>query len=906
MAVAARKELTIVRPRIVALSVSAVLLAGALAAPAGGQSSPGRPSLTDARVVRDPGSGLVTMIGSEAGEAVEVGGATPTATSEAFLEHFGHRFGLKDASTEAEVARTLDAGRSRTVTRFEQIHDGVPVVGGEIAVMTDGSGGVISASGEVSPDLEVPTTPGISAGAARDAAVESVAKEHHVNESDLDGGKATLSIYDPALVGPEGGPTRLVWRFEVRGGHHGDIDQFVLVDAERGGIALSFSQIAHAKDRRVCDNANTSTLPCASPYTRSEGGAPAGEVNTDAVYTILGHTYDFLSSHFQIDSIDDAGLPLIGTVNYRESSSVEYRNAFWNGTQTVFGADLGQADDVVAHEVAHGLTQYTSDLFYYYQSGAINEMMSDVFGEFVDLTNGYGMDTTGVRWQLGEDSTAFGGAIRNMADPPAFSDPDRMTSVHYYEGASDRGGVHTNSGVGNKAAFLMTDGATFNGHTVTGMGIAKVARVYFEAQMLLTSGSDYLDLYHALIQGCTNAIGGTAGITAANCVEVTDAVDAVEMDGEPAVDFNSHAPICPDGFMPDDVFFDGIETHPSSRWTQQVITGANRWRWDSPDNYGGPFAHSGRHSLYADDWPASSTDSAYAQNVARTVPADAYLHFAHAYGFETNFDGGVLEYSTDGGTTWLDAGPLFTHNGYDGTLPSGNPLGARGAFRNDSHGYITSRVDLASLAGQNIRFRFRMGLDSSVSDWGWWVDDIRMYTCVLAPRSLTVTKAGSGKVTSQPAGINCGATCKADFDAGAPVTITAKPAKGWFFKKWAGACTGARPCKLKMDEDRVARATFKRKQKTSVDLSVSKNRKSIQAAGSVAPKDPGEKMKIVLYRKNAKKKFVKVDASSPKLNQKSAYSTRFARPNAGNCKIKAVYPGDGRRLPSRTSSKFNC
>jgi hypothetical protein len=76
-------------------------------------------------------------------------------------------------------------------------------------------------------------------------------------------------------------------------------------------------------------------------------------------------------------------------------------------------------------------------------------------------------------------------------------------------------------------------------------------------------------------------------------------------------------------------------------------------------------------------------------------------------------------------------GAWFTDNGYDGTInPSfGNPLAGASAFLGDSHGHISSRVSLATLAGQNVRFRWRMGIDSIVYDWGWWLDDVRIYTC---------------------------------------------------------------------------------------------------------------------------------------------------------------------------------
>ncbi len=137
----------------------------------------------------------------------------------------------------------------------------------------------------------------------------------------------------------------------------------------------------------------------------------------------------------------------------------------------VYGQGYAAADDVVGHELTHGVTEFSSHLNYYYQSGAINESFSDVFGELIDQTNGVGNDTAEVKWLLGEDIPGVG-AIRDMETPSAYGDPDRMTSPNYTADASeaDAGGVHTNSGVNNKAAFLITDGGTFNGRTVTGLG----------------------------------------------------------------------------------------------------------------------------------------------------------------------------------------------------------------------------------------------------------------------------------------------------------------------------------------------------------------------------------------------------------------------------------------------------
>ena len=142
------------------------------------------------------------------------------------------------------------------------------------------------------------------------------------------------------------------------------------------------------------------------------------------------------------------------------------------------------------------------------------------------------------------------------------------------------------------------------------------------------------------------------------------------------------------------------------------------------------YATSGEQNIYGYD--QSSKADYYIQmasNVALPAGKTPYLHFSHAYGFDgVNKDGGVIEYSLNGGN-WQDAGTLITENGYSGTLATGNPLEGRQAFVADSFGYISTRLTLTSLAGQNIRFRFRLATNSTLDDWGWYIDDVRLYTC---------------------------------------------------------------------------------------------------------------------------------------------------------------------------------
>jgi len=356
---------------------------------------------------------------------------------------------------------------------------------------------------------------------------------------------------------------------------------------------------------------------------------------------------------------------------------------------------------------------------------------------------------------LGEDVPVLG-AIRNMANPPAFGDPDRMTSPNYFTGAGDNGGVHTNSGLNNKAAFLMTDGGTFNGKTVTGLGIDKVAKIYYEAQTnLFTSGSNYADLYNYLFQACTNLIASSV-TTAADCTQVRNATDAVEMNLEPVAGFMPTASLCPTGGqVPATLFFDDMENAASGKWAFSNLAGsANPW------TYFIGYATSGVQSLTVDDI-GSISDSTAAMANGVVLPAGAFLHFKHAFDFEasggSNFDGGVLEYSINNGATWTDASALFSagKNYGSGAISSGfgNPLAGRQAFVGDSHGYISSRYNLNSLADQNVKFRFRQANDNIVAALGWVVDDVRIYTCGAVEGTYPVANAGTNQTVSLGAAV---------------------------------------------------------------------------------------------------------------------------------------------------------
>ncbi len=710
--------------------------------------------LTDGkvRISTHAKTGKVRFIGTEPKHPVPqpeaLGlGAAPEHAARGFIARYGELFGLSNQSRELTVVRSRMVGSGRSFTRFQQVYQGIPIIGGELIIQVSSTkNNIISANGEILPDVSLDTTPAVPASNAQEAALNVVVKEYGIEPGALRVSEPELWIYNPILLGMNEDLTTLVWRMEVESVELLPVRELVLVDAHLGAVALHFNQIDTAKDRKVYDTACSSSLP--GDLVRSEGQGSTGDTDQDNAYDYSGDTYDFYSTEHGRDSIDDAGMTIISTVDYDDDGigNCNYANAFWNGSQIVYGRGWASADDIVAHELTHGITQYESNLYYYMQSGAINEALSDIWGEFVDLGNGAGNDDPGVRWQIGEDLSI--GAIRNMSNPTPFGDPDKMTSSNYYCGSSDSGGVHTNSGVANKAAYLMVDGATFNGYTVTGMGISQTADVWYEAQTnLLTSASDYADLYDYLQQAAINL-----GYSSADRQTVTDAVDATEMNQQPTSCTATEAPICATG-SPYNLWVDDLEDTGSGNWTSAAITGSNEWYYPqnpNPYSYDATYATSGVYNLWGYD-QGSKADYYIAMTSDVTLPSDAYMHFNHAYRFDNGeWDGGVVEYSTDSGSNWNDAGSLFTDNGYNGTIKTlanptqRNPLAGRDAFVNYSNGYISSRLDLSSLAGQSIRFRFRIGTDYTVDDYGWFIDDIRFYTC--GTPTLTSSDSGGNEI----------------------------------------------------------------------------------------------------------------------------------------------------------------
>ncbi|MER6481795.1 M4 family metallopeptidase, partial [Streptomyces filamentosus] len=220
-----------------------------------------------------------------------------------------------------------------------------------------------------------------------------------------------------------------------------------------------------APRRTIHDAGHRTALPGAKVRDEGEEATPDATVNR--AYAGLGATFALFRDAFGRDSMDGAGLPLIATVHYDEN----YGNAFWNGEQMVFGDGDGEVFldftlpvDVIGHELAHGFTQYTANLEYFSQSGALNESVSDVFGSLVKQ-HALGQTADQADWLIGQSlfhPDVEGTALRSMKAPGTAYDDDVLGKdpqpAHmddYVRTSRDNGGVHINSGIPNHAFYLV-------------------------------------------------------------------------------------------------------------------------------------------------------------------------------------------------------------------------------------------------------------------------------------------------------------------------------------------------------------------------------------------------------------------------------------------------------------------
>jgi Zn-dependent metalloprotease len=232
---------------------------------------------------------------------------------------------------------------------------------------------------------------------------------------------------------------------------------------------------------------------------RGEGGPVTDDDAVTKVYDYAGIVRKYFKEVLGRDSVDNLGLDLILNVHHGEN----YMNAFWDGDEMTFGDGDGKiftcfafSLDVVAHELSHGVTQFTANLEYSSQPGALNEHFSDVFG--TAITQYAAGDANGSDWLIGDEIMGpqlYGEALRSMGAPgTAFDNKlmghDRQPSHmnDYYDGPDDNNGVHINSGIPNKAFYLVSKE----------LGTDKATLIWYTALQKLWSTAKFNDAVYVI------------------------------------------------------------------------------------------------------------------------------------------------------------------------------------------------------------------------------------------------------------------------------------------------------------------------------------------------------------------------------------------------------------------------
>ena len=623
--------------------------------------------------------------------------ATLPEKAAAFFREYGSIFGISDLDAELKMEGTVPDKTGGAHVVYRQLYQGVPVFAGVLKAHFNSRKNLRVVNGTYVPRIELNPVPSRSAEEASSAAIANVAVDKP--SARLSARRTALYVFRAGLARGVPGPNHLVWEVEV--GNGTDVREFVYVDAHSGKVVDRVTGIHDALFRKAYNT--TANFPN-NPFWVEGDPFPTSDTEANNVIDFSGDTYNLYSHAFGRDSFDGTGGIMHGV--FRRTQSCP--NASWNSIFTSYCAGVS-SDDVVGHEWTHAYTEFTHNLIYQWQPGALNEAYSDMYGEVVDFINGDGTDTPGgdrtdgacsafttlpptvtinspaaiagvknagtaafgpqnftvtndvvlandgdtapadgccagpsfvcapnswsnaaaiagkfamvdrgvcgfvvkvknaqvngavgvivannqggtaiinmagvdptvtipslsvtqndgtaikaqlvsttvnatlsrgagsddsYRWLVGEDSTAFGGAIRDMWTPTCNGAPGKVSDSQYACSTADSGGVHTNSGVPNHAFALLVDGGTYNGQTVAALGLTKVAHIYFRAMTVYqTQSSDFADHADAIEQSCSDLIGvnladlstgGLSGqvLSASDCDAVSNAADAVEL-----------------------------------------------------------------------------------------------------------------------------------------------------------------------------------------------------------------------------------------------------------------------------------------------------------------------------------------------------------------------------------------
>lgn len=404
--------------------------------------------------------------------------------------------------------------------KYQQKIENIPVFAGDLVIHIKNKNEVYAVQGNLLKDTAIPKGI-ISEEKAVNIALEEARKETSANVSLVVSDRQKF-LFNKKLLGlAEEEKTYTTLSVGIKS--EGEIALFAkryFVDLASGKTVFRENLVKGAIDRRIMDCKNGVTN---CPLGRKEGDPAVGDADIDNTYQFLGDIYNLYFDNFTRDSFDGNGSQIKSFVNL--TVQLQCPNAAWVGTphNQLQVCDGMVANDVIGHELTHGVTDNTANFVYEKQAGALDESMADIFGYAIDSGD----------WAIGEDTVL--GTIRYMDDPTrnsaGGSQPDGLFSSLYYCQSGDAGGVHVNSGIVNKAFYLMVAGGQFNGCNIESLGKETALKLFYRAlTTYLNSTSNFKSLYSGLMQSCTDQYGAQS----ATCLNAQKAMQAVEIDQQPA------------------------------------------------------------------------------------------------------------------------------------------------------------------------------------------------------------------------------------------------------------------------------------------------------------------------------------------------------------------------------------
>lgn len=474
---------------------------------------------------------------------------------------------------EKEPARNLALNRAErdqlgmTHVRYDQTHQGLPVFGAGVIVHLAPDGQVSSAGGSLVPDLRVATTSGLDRERAIALAVGLWQSQfHRTNAPEVR--SAGLCILAPGMLRNNGDPSAyLVWEIKLAldskppGVPISREDYYI--DAQTGelreqltGTHHIYRQIGDCSVEPGTDTVgwNTTNSVLGYVFGREEGDPPRGpnprylpgeqSTDTDTLYDMLASCHNFYWDTFGRDGGNGQGgmgdgsiSPVWDTVGYTYLDFLSYwqgicPNAMFSEGTVSFCKDT-VVPDIVGHEYSHSIAYFSHydgsvpvGMVYQDESGALNENFADLFGEGIEL-----YITQSTDWMLVESKS--GSLSRDLRNPPSLLGydnvrfPDRFTCGSVYCDWADYGGVHQNSTIPSKAAYLASEGGSFNGCSIQGIGLGKVEQVWYRAMtQYYTRRENFNGAYYKLIQSAADLYGSNS----AEVRQVRRALQSVEMD----------------------------------------------------------------------------------------------------------------------------------------------------------------------------------------------------------------------------------------------------------------------------------------------------------------------------------------------------------------------------------------